>query len=109
MKSFIAPTEPWIKTEIGTLNADATAGTNVTLTLVNNDGLAQNDYIVIGHEGSELAELELINQAVTAGASVRVATLKFNHKAGEPIVRYAYNQRKFYGSLTEGGSYSELT
>jgi phage gp36-like protein len=109
MKAFIAPTESFIKTEIGTLNADATAGSNVTLTLINNDGLAQNDYIVIGHEGSELAELELINQAVTAGTSVRVATLKFNHKAGEPIVRYAYNQRKFYGSLTEGGSYTELT
>src|SRR5829696_4328975 len=109
MRQFLAPTEEWIKTEIGTLNADATAGSNVTLTLINNDGLAQNDYIVIGHEGSELAELELINQAVTAGASVRVATLKFNHKAGEPIVKYGYNQRKFYGSLTEAGSYAELT
>jgi hypothetical protein len=88
MRQFIAPTEEWIKTEIGTLAADATAGSNVTLTLINNDGLAQNDYVVIGHEGSELAELELINAAVSAGTAVRVATLKFNHKAGEPIVKY---------------------
>src|SRR5215210_4207739 len=109
MLSFLAPTEDWIKTEVGTLNADASAGTNVTLTLINNDGLALNDYIVIGHEGSELAELELINQAVTAGATVRVATLKFNHKAGEPIVKYEYNQRKFYGATSETGSYTELT
>src|SRR5829696_2913638 len=106
MRQFYAPNEPFIKTEIGILAADATAGSNVTLTLINNDGLAQNDYIVIGHEGSELAELELINAAVTAGTSVRVATLMFNHKAGEPIVRYAFNQRKFYGSLTEAGSYA---
>jgi phage gp36-like protein len=109
MRQFTAPTEEWIKTEVGTLNADATAGSNVTLSLINNDGLAQNDYIVIGHEGSELAELELINAAVSGGTDVRVATLKFNHKASEPIVRYSYNQRKFYGSLTEGGSYTELT
>jgi phage gp36-like protein len=109
MRQFLAPTEEWIKTEIGTLAADATAGSNVSLTLINNDGLAQNDYIVIGHEGSELAEMELINQAVTAGTTVRVATLKFNRKAGEPIVKYGYNQRKFYGSLTEGGSYMEMT
>ena len=109
MRQFIAPTEPFIKTEIGTLNADATAGSSVTLTLISNDGLANTDYIVIGHEGSELAELEQINNAVTAGTDVRVATLKFNHKAGEPITKYRYNQRKFYGATTEAGTYVELT
>src|SRR5215213_4241914 len=109
MRDFIAPTEPWIKTEIGTLNADATAGSNVTLTLINNDGLADDDFIAIGHEGSELCELAQINNAVTAGTSVRVATLKFNHKAGEPITRYGYNQRKFYGATSEDGNYTELT
>lgn len=109
MQSFLAPTEPFIRIELGTLTADATAGSNVTLTLINNDGLSQNDYIAIGYEGNELCELELINAAVTAGTDVRVATLKFNHKAGEPIIKYRYNQRKFYGATSETGSYTELT
>src|SRR5690242_12491920 len=104
MISFLVPTEEFIKTEIGILGADVLAGSNVTLTLVNNDGLADTDFIAIGHEGSELCELAQINNAVTAGTSVRVATLKFNHKAGEPITRYSYNQRKFYGATSEDGS-----
>src|SRR5829696_6920292 len=109
MLSFIAPTEEFVRTEMGALNADASAASNVTLTLVNNDGLAENDYIAIGYEGSELCELEQINQAVSGATAVRVATLKFNHKAGEPIVKYRYNQRKFYGATSADGSYVELT
>src|SRR3954466_14119759 len=109
MISFQAPTEEFIKTEIGTLNSDASAGSNITLTLINNDGLADDDFIAIGHEGSELCELAQINNAVTAGTAIRVATLKFNHKAGEPIVKYEYNQRKFYAATREDGSYTELT
>src|SRR4051794_23603959 len=100
MKSLIAVTDDFIKGERSTLAADVAAGSNVTLTLENNDGLATTDFIVIGVEGSEGAELQQINQAVTAGTSVRVGTLKFAHKAGEPVVRFRYNQRKFYGSLT---------
>ncbi|OJY74681.1 MAG: hypothetical protein BGP12_06925 [Rhodospirillales bacterium 70-18] len=91
------------------LAADATAGSSVSLTLEDNDGLVNADFIVIGYEGSELAELEQINQAVTAGTGVRVATLKFNHLAGEPVTKYRYNQRKFYGCATADDVYVELT
>lgn len=109
MRFLIAPTEEFIKLERTTLNADAVAGSSVSLTVVDNNGFSQNDYIVIGYECSELAELEQINAAVTPGTTVRVGTLKFNHKAGEPVTRYRYNQRKYYGSLTETGTYVELT
>ncbi len=109
MRTLQAVTEDFIKLERTTLTADAAAGSNVTLTLSNNDGLSDTDFVVIGHEGSELAELEQINQAVTPGTSVRVSTLKFNHQAGEPVTRYRYNKRKFYGCATATGSYVELT
>ncbi len=108
-KTLLAPTEDFIKLERTKLDADVSAGSNVALTLLNNDGLAQNSYIVIGSEGSEKAEIQLINAAVTAGTSVQVATLKFDHKKGEPVTLYRYNQRKFYGSLTKTGTYTELT
>lgn len=109
MKRIIAPTDPSVRVELGYLDADVSPGTNVSLTLQNNDGLSQNDFIVIGHEGSELCEMEQINGAVTAGTLVQVATLKFAHKKGEPVVKYRYNKRKFYGATTSDGTYTELT
>lgn len=108
-RQLYAPTEDFIKTERGTLQADVVAGANVTLNLGNNDGLANNTFIVIGTEGNELAELEQINAAVSGNTSVQVATLKFNHKKGEPWVKYRYNKRKFYGCATLAGTYVELT
>lgn len=109
MKTLIAPTEDFIKLERSTLDADVAAGSTVTLVLLNNDGYSDNDFIVIGREGSEKAELQQLDEAVVAGTDVRVAVLKFAHKKGEPVTRYRYNQRKFYGALTASGSYSELT
>lgn len=107
MKVLIAPTEDFIKRERTSLNADATAGSSVALTVENGEGFATNGYIVVGLEGSEKAELCRITGV--SGNTVTVATLLFSHKDGEPIVRYRYNQRKFYGSLTATGSYSQLT
>lgn len=109
MKKLYAPTEDFIKPERSQLDADIIAGSAVTVALKNNDNFAQFDYIVIGHEGSELCEMCQIDTAVTAGKNVRVATLKFNHRAGEPVTKYKYNKRKFYGSTTISGTYTELT
>jgi phage gp36-like protein len=108
MKTLIASTEDFIKLERGVLGADLTAGSNISTNVGNNDGLAQNDYIVIGYEGSELAELEQINAAVTAGTTVQLATVKFAHKAGEPWVKYSFNKRKFYGATSATGTFTEL-
>lgn len=109
MRTLLAPTEDFIKGERTKLAADVLAGSNVTLAVESSEGFSDADFIVIGHEGSELAELQQINQAVTGTTSVRVATLKFNHQADEPVTRYRYNKRKFYGSATATGSYTELT
>ena len=109
MKKLVAPTEDFIKTEHGIVNVDIAAGSNVVITLINNDGLNQNDYIVIGHEGNELCEMVQINAVVTPGTNVQVATVKFNHLKGEPVKKYRFNKRKFYGSTSATGSFSELT
>jgi len=109
MRSLSAPTEDFIKGESSVLAADAAAGSNVTITLESNDGFADTAFVAIGRAGNELCELEQVNQAVTPGTTIRVATLKFNHQAGEPIVVYRYNKRKFYGATTATGAYTELT
>jgi len=109
VKTLLAATESFIKTERSELAADAAAGSNVTLTLINNNGFAEDAFVVIGQEGNELCELQQINQAVSAGADIRVATLKFNHLKGEPVTVYRFDKRKFYGALTATGSYTQLT
>ncbi|MDR6305897.1 phage gp36-like protein [Nitrobacter vulgaris] len=109
MRTLVAPTEPFVKTERTRLAADASAGSNVLLSLENNDGIIGDAFIAIGYEGSELAELQLVNQEVSGESPVRVAALKFNHQKGEPVTVYRYNQRKFYGSTSANGTYLELT
>lgn len=109
MRVLFAPTEDHIKLERTKLAADVSAGSNVTLVLENNNGMADGTYICIGMEGSELAELQVINQAVTGATDVRVATLSFPHKAGEVVTVFRYNKRRFYGATTEDGVYNHLT
>ncbi|MGY3406101.1 phage gp36-like protein [Bradyrhizobium sp. GM5.1] len=109
MRALQAPTEDFIKEEHGQLAADATAGSSATITLVNNNGFANADFVVIGYEGNELCELAQINQAVSGSTNIRVATLKFSHAKGEPIRVYRYDKRKFYGATSATGSFTELT
>lgn len=104
-----APTEPdVVELERTELDADASAGSSVALTVLNNDSFAQNDYVVIGEPGSEKAELQQI-ASVSGNSTITVSTLKFAHKKGERITKYRFNQRKFYGATSEDGSYTELT
>lgn len=109
MKPLLASTDSSIILARSTLKADAVAGSSVTLQLVNNAGFADAAFVVIGELGSELAELQQINQAVTAGSNIRVATLVRDHPEGTPVVVFRYNKRKFYGSETQGGTYTELS
>lgn len=108
MRIVIAPTDDWIKVERTKLTADAAAGSNIALALESNEGTAQNTFIVVGREGTERAELERINAAVSGNTAVQVATLKFGHLAGEPVTVYRFDKRKFYGCDTEDGSFVAL-
>lgn len=107
MKILISPTEDFIKREKDKLTADATAGSNVVLAVESGANIAINDYIIVGTEGTENAEICLVS--AVAATTVTVATLTLGHKKYEPITKIRYNKRKFYGCTTETGSYSELT
>ena len=110
MKVLIAPTEDFIKYGRSTVAADAPAGSNIDVELTNatefTGGGRNGDFIVIGREGSDTAELVQI-ESITDN-TVTIATLVFAHKADEPVVKYRYNERKFYGCTTIDGTFSEL-
>jgi phage gp36-like protein len=107
MKTLLAVTEPFIKRETGRLRAAASAGSTVAIPVDSSNGVAVADFIAVGHEGNELAELCAVT-AVT-NTIITVSALKFNHTAGEPFVVYRFNQRKFYGSTSATGTFLELT
>lgn len=95
MRKLIAPTEDFIKGERDELTADVSAGSGVTINLLSSGNFAVGEWIVIGQEGSETAELVQI--ASVPNATSITATTVLAHKKGEPIVKYRYNKRKFYG------------
>ena len=107
MKTILFPTDQSIKRERTSVTANTAPGTAVVLPVANSSGIVADDFIVVGPEGSEQAELCQVT-AVTQ-QTITLATMKLVHYTDEPIVKYQYNQRKFYGSLTASGSYTELT
>ena len=107
MKTLIASTENFIKRERTSVSADVTAGSNVSIPVENSDGIITGDFIVVGPEGSEQAELTQVSSATSQ--AIVVTLLKLPHYASDPITKYRFNKRKFYGSLSESGSYAELT
>jgi hypothetical protein len=106
-KVLLASTEDYIKRERSSLASDVASGTSVTFVIANPDNISANDYIVIGWEGGEIAEMAKVTNV--SGTNVTVDLLKLSHKTGEPITKYQFNKRKFYGSTTAGGTYVELT
>lgn len=107
MKKLLAVTEDFIKGERGRLRSDISAGSSVALPVESAQGVTTGDYIAVGFEGNELAELCIVT--ATTDTTITVTTLKFNHNNGEPFVVYRFNKRKFYGATSATGSYTELT
>jgi phage gp36-like protein len=107
MKTLLAVTEPFIKRETGRLRGPASAGSTVVIPVDSSQGVAVADFVVVGFEGNELAEMCAVT--AVANTTVTVATLKFNHTEGEPFVVYRFNQRKFYGATSAAGTFTELT
>lgn len=97
-----------IAEEVATLRVPSAAGSSVTLTLDNNSGLANADYVLIEDVATSRAEIAKINAAVSAGTTIQVDTLKFPHNVGVKIYKIGYNQIKFFHAATVGDSKSIL-
>lgn len=93
-----------IAEEMSTLRSPSAAGSSVSLTLDNNSGLSNNDYVLIEDVSTSRAEIAKINAAVTAGTTIQVDTLKFPHNVGVKVYKIGYNQIKFYHADTVAGA-----
>ncbi len=109
MQILIAPTENMILGENTSFSADVAIAETV-LTCKNAKNFSTNDYVVLGKIGSETAEIKQISSISTTLTSITLSSAtKFKHLEDDTIQLIRYDQRKFYRSSTETGTYTELT
>jgi hypothetical protein len=90
-----------IKTYIG---APFTAA-NSSLTVRDNNGLANGDYLILGEAGDLQSEEVAISGAVTRGTALTVATTtKFSHELDAGVTKIQERGIKIYGASSDGGS-----
>ena len=89
---------PYVEgTETTNLSASvAAAGT--ALTVLDNQGLADNDYIILGVPGQERTEIKQVDGAVTLGTTITSTAVTFPHPINTPVTLIRYNQIALYGS-----------
>jgi len=105
---LIIPTESLIKSEKTTLDLTQ-ASTGTALQLENNQGLAANDFVCIGREGMEQAELIGVSSVNADQKNIVLKTAtKFIHCQFEDIVKYAYDKRRIYRKLSSESSFTLL-
>ena len=86
----------------------AAAASDTTITVRDNVGFANNEYIGIGEPGSPRSEIIKIGGSVTAGTSITVGSLVFSHPIDTPIYRLPGNQLRYFRASTLSGSKSTL-
>lgn len=107
MQILLAPTEDIILGEKTYFSADEAAGQTI-LSVENTQGFVAADYVVLDVLSSEIAELLKISSTSTNTITLTTATI-IAHAKDAPIQVIRYNQRKFYRSTTEDGTYTHLS
>lgn len=81
-----------------------------TLSVSDNNNLANGDQLVVGTIADPLSEAVLINGSVTFGSALSIATtLAFSHDVDCEITKVYERSIKIYGAATSGGSLTLIT
>lgn len=94
----------YILTEEAILAATSVVGSNVTLKLDDNNGLVDDDFVVVGALLSPRTKIAQINDIVVAGTDIRVDSMLFSHNPTDLVQKVAYNQVRLYNAATEIGA-----
>lgn len=84
--------------------AAAAAAAATTLTVDDNTGFSNGDYMILGSLGQPKTELTKVNGAVTAGSSLTVTALTFDHAVNAPLAVSLWNQVEISGAASISGS-----
>ena len=107
MQILQAEIEDYVLGEYTTFSLDEESGQTI-LSVTDPTGFSANKYVVLGVIGNENSEICQVASTSTNSITVAVATTKKHYK-DEPIQVIRYNQRKFYRSTTETGTFSHLS
>jgi len=94
MRSIRIPIPNFSHTEKTYLDADYSSGT--ALTVVNNYGFTNDDFVIVGEPGEEKTECKDVTSQ-TGNTTLNIsAALKFSHNSKTIIYRYEYDQYEIY-------------
>jgi len=98
---------PLVDQQMTRLSADVAASAT-TSTVENNDGFANEEYVVFGKPGQEKSEIVLCT-SVTGNTTIdHTSGPVFAHSARTPLFIIKFNQAEVYSASSETGSYSLL-
>lgn len=104
-EDFVEVKHPDLSSNLRTFLTASIAAAGTAGTVKDNDGLADNDFLVFGYPGDSKSEEIDINGAVTRGTSITVTnTLKFGHEIDTPVTRVQERQIRIMGAATLTGS-----
>ena len=96
---------PDISRNTATSLAAQIAAGGTAMSVLDNHGFANDDWMVVGDPGQNQTETTDVNGAVTRGQSLTVTNyLKFDHEIDAPVTRVNELGIKIYGAATNGGA-----
>lgn len=103
--SVIRVAHPEINNNIRSYLASNISASGTSMSVLDNNGLSDNDWLLVGEKGDSQSEITDINGAVTLGQSITVTNyLKFNHEIDAPVTKLHELGIQIYGASTDGGS-----
>lgn len=91
---------PPISTGVKAYMSNSSIAGATSLTILDNTGFTQNDYIILGEPGFEGTEIVKVNAAVSAGTALTITAAVFAHGYDTPVYLIRYNQIQLYGSTS---------
>ena len=86
----------------------ANAATATSLTVQDNRGISQNNFIGLGKPGVERSEVVMVNASVTAGTALTTTATVFAHAIDTPIIKLPGDKIEFFYASTKTGSKTSL-
>lgn len=107
--STIRIAHPDIRNNIRTALTTGVAAAGASLTVQDNNGFANADVFIIGEIGDSETESGTVNNTVTRGTSLSIATtLKFSHSIDTPVTKINETKITIYGAATDGGTLTAI-
>jgi len=91
---------PYIQGNKSTYTTASLAAAGTTLTVKDNSGFIDDEYLMLGEAGAETTEIVRIDGTITRGTSLTISACVFAHPTGTPVTHMRYNKVAIYGSTS---------